>query len=100
MAARIHRQFCHPSLEFLKKVLTVFNEVDHEFLSVLEKYCKNYDICKPYKPTILQPAVGNLYDPSKLMFNSIVTVDLKEWKGKYIMYIIDLFSRYSRFHTK
>ena len=96
MAARIHRQFCHPSFEFLKEVLTVFDESDHEFLSVLEKCCKNYDICKSYKPTIPQPAAGNLYDPSKLMFNSIVTVDLKEWKGKYIMYIIDLFSHYTR----
>ena len=44
MAARIHREFCHPSFEFLKKVLAIFNEDDHEFLSVLEKYCKNCDI--------------------------------------------------------
>ena len=77
-------------------MLSVFNEVDHELLSVLEKYCENCDICKRYKPMIPRPAVGNLYDPSKLTFNSIVTVDLKEWIGKYIMYIIDLFSRYTR----
>ena len=96
VVARILRQFCHPSFEFLKKVLSVFNEVDHEFLSVLEKYCKNCDICNRYKPTIPWPAVGNLYDPSKLTFNSIVTVNLKEWKGKYIIYIIDLFSRYTQ----
>lgn len=41
VATRIHGQFCHPSpLVFLKKVLPVFNDVDNEFLSILEKYCK------------------------------------------------------------
>ena len=30
------------------------------------------------KSTISQPAVGNLYDPEKLRFTSIVAVDMKE----------------------
>ena len=39
-----------------------------------------------FKSTISQPAVGNLYDPEKLMFNTIVAVDLKEWKSKHNLY--------------
>ena len=39
-----------------------------------------------FKSTISQPAVGNLYDPEKLMFNTNVAVDLKEWKSKHSLY--------------
>ena len=30
--------------------------------------------------TFPKPAVGNLFDPDKIKFNQIVSIDLKQWK--------------------
>ena len=35
VAERLHRQFCHPSYQFLRKVLMNFGEVDTELLEAL-----------------------------------------------------------------
>jgi len=34
-AKQIHRQFCHPTFEFMKKVLSGLNDPDKEFLNIL-----------------------------------------------------------------
>ena len=95
-AARLHRQYCHPPFSFLKKVLSVFNEVDDEFLEILQKYSSDCCVCKKYKPTSPKPAVGNLMDPDKMKFNQIVSMDLKQWKDRWIIYMIDVVTRYTR----
>ena len=38
VAERLHRQFCHPLYQFLKKVLMNFGEFDKKLLEALEKY--------------------------------------------------------------
>ena len=38
VAERLHRQFCHSSYQFLKKVLMSSGEVDKVLLEALEKY--------------------------------------------------------------
>ena len=53
-------------------------------------------ICKRYKPTFPKPAVGNLIDPDKMKFNQIVSIDLKQWKDRWIIYMIDVVTRYTR----
>ena len=60
VAERLHRQFCNPPYQFLKKVLMNFGEIDTELLEALEKYSSDCIVCKRYKPTIPKPAVGNL----------------------------------------
>ena len=66
VAERLHKQFCHPPYQFLRKVLMNFDEVDTELLEVLEKYSSDCIVCKRYKPTIPKPAVGNLFDHEKM----------------------------------
>ena len=78
VAEHLHRQFCHPSYQFLKKVLMNFGEVDKELLEALEKYSYDCIVRKQYKPTIPKPVVGNLFDPEKMKFNQMVSIDLKE----------------------
>ena len=65
-AAKLHHQYCHAPFAFLKKVLSVFNEKDDEFLNILEKYSNCCSVCKRFKPTLPKPAVGNLFDPDKM----------------------------------
>ena len=62
VAERLHRQFCHPPYQFLKKVLRNFGEVDEELLKGLKKHSSDCIVCKQYKPTIPKLAVGNLFD--------------------------------------
>ena len=95
-AKQIHRQFCHPTFEFMKKVLSGLNDPDKEFLNILENYTKNCEVCKRYKPSIPKPAVGNLFTPDKMKFNEVVSIDLKERNGKHILYLIDMVTRYTR----
>ena len=45
-AAKLHRQHCLSPFAFLKKVTSVFNEKDDEFLNILEKYSNCCSVCK------------------------------------------------------
>jgi len=95
-AKRIHRQFCHPPFEFLKKVLNILDNPDKEFIDILKRHSEKCLVCKRYKPTIPRPAVGNLFDPDKMKFNEVVSIDLKQRNGKWIIYLIDMVTRYTR----
>ena len=64
-------------LAFLKKILSVFNEKDDEFLNILEKYSNCWSVWKRFKPTQPKPAVGNLFDPDKMKVNKLVSIGLK-----------------------
>ena len=86
----LHCQYCQPPFSFLKKVLSVFDEKDTEFLDILEEYSKNCIVCKRYKPTIPKPVVGNLFNPDTMKFIIIVSIDLKQRKDKLIIYMIDV----------
>ena len=66
-----------------------------KFLHILEKHSNNCIVCKRYKPTIPKPAVGNLFDPDKMKFNQIVSIDLKHKNYKLIIYMIDIVTRYT-----
>ena len=46
VAECLYRQFCNLLYQFLKKVLTNFDEVDKELLEVLEKYSSDCIVCK------------------------------------------------------
>ena len=95
-ALHIHRQFCHPPFHFLEKVLNGLGDVDDEFMSVLKDVSDNCLVCKRFKPSMPKPAVGHLLDPDTAKFNEIVTGDLKVRNGKLILYLIDIFSRFTR----
>ena len=95
-AKHLHRQYCHPPFEFLRKVLKSFDECDAEFLTLLKKCTTECLVCKRYKPTIPRPAVGNLFDPDKMKFNEVVSLDLKYRNGKWILYMIDMVTRFTR----
>ena len=53
-------------------------------------------MCKLYKPAVPKPAVGNLFDPEKMEFNQMVSIDLKERNGRLILYMIDVVTCYAR----
>ena len=77
-AKHLNHQYCHPPFSLLKKVLSVFDEKDTEFLDILEEYSENSIVCKRYKPNIPKSVVVNLFNPDKMKFNNIVSIDLEQ----------------------
>ena len=50
------------------------------------------DLCKRYAKTPARPIVGM---PMATQFNEKVAMDLKQWNGRWILHIIDMWSRYT-----
>ena len=64
-------------------------------MNILEKYSNCCSVCKRFKPTLPKPAVVNLFDPDKIRFNQVVSIDLKQYR-KNGFYLIDVVTRYIR----
>ena len=96
IACQLHRKFCHPSFDLLKKTLSVLDWCDDEFLQCLKNVSNKCKICKMYKPTNPRPVAGPLVDPNKMKFNEVVSLDIKVRKDGYILYMIDMVTRFTR----
>ena len=75
---KIHKQFAHP------------NQIKY----LVVKLYYNCETCKRFHKT---PATPVVCLPLASDFNDVVVMDLKSWKnGFYILYLIDLFSRFTK----
>ena len=96
IALKLHRQFCHCSAEKLTKLIKASNLWKEDETSDIVKEVKNVtencDICKKYKRSPPTPIVSCSLSSH---FNETVAMDLIEIKGKYVLHLIDMFSRYS-----
>jgi len=84
---KLHRQFAHPpenKLISLLKDAGIWNEKFKEDLVTISKTCK---VCTIYKKTPPRPIVGL---PMARKFNEKVAMDLKSWKDKWILHIVDM----------
>ena len=61
-----------------------------EYDTILEKIHSECQLCKKYAPTPPRPAVSL---PMASEFNEMVSMDLKKWNSKYILHLIDMWSR-------
>ena len=95
-ASHLHRALAHPSFNSMRKALSVLDNCDAEFEKYLKDVSEKCQICKVYKPTRPRPVVSPLLSPEKMRFNYVVTLDLKQWKQKHILYMIDMATRYTR----
>ena len=93
-ATKLHRQFAHPTIEKLMKLVRSSKFRDPEFEKCLEEVTKGCIFCRKHKKTPLKPIVGfNLAD----FFNDVVCMDLKEHvhNRTWILHLIDAATRYS-----
>ena len=89
---KLHRQFGHPpkkKLIALLKDAGVWQEHYEETLSQIEEKC---ELCKIYAKTPSRPIVGMLMATK---FNEKVAMDLKQWNSRWILHVIDMWSRYT-----
>ena len=62
------------------------------YKDLLEEIDRKCDLCKRYAKTPARPIVGM---PMATQFNEKVAMDLKQWNGRWILHIIDMWSRYT-----
>ena len=89
---KLHRQFAHPPKNRLIALLKDADVWKEEYEEIIEQITEKCELCKVYAKTPSRPVVG-LAMASK--FNEKVAMDLKQWNGRWILHIIDMWSRYT-----
>ena len=89
---KLHRQFAHPRPRKLKSLLQDADIWRDDYQELLEEIDRKCELCKRYSKTPARPVVGM---PMATQFNEKVAMDLKQWKGRWILHIIDMWSRYT-----
>ena len=95
IALRLHRQFAHASLNqllsLLKKAGNPWSQ-NKELHDELQKINKECETCQRYRKTSPRPVVGL---PMATKFQETVAMDLKFYKDKIILHMMDLCTRLS-----
>ena len=89
---KLHRQFAHPTKKRLIALLQDAGVWNDEYEAILSNIADNCDLCKMYARTPSRPVVGM---PMATKFNEKVAMDLKRWNDRWILHIIDMWSRYT-----
>ena len=90
---KLHQYFCHCSVDKLTKLIKNAGRLQVETKRYLEEIKAGCLSCKIWNNRLPTPVVTI---PRASRCNELVTVDLKDWcegKCRYILYIIDNFSR-------
>ena len=93
MIVKIHKQFAHPSVQRLSKLIRDSGVDSPDVHRLIKEVTLSCEICQKYKRTPLRPAVGF---PTASVFNETLAMDLKSFGPNiYILHIIDHVTRYS-----
>ena len=90
---KLHRQFGHYSFDGMVSLLKNSGISGSDVSKIVRDVIDKCTICKRHKRTPPRPVVSI---PLSNKFNDVVALDLKKWKDGQILYIIDLFSRFTR----
>ena len=88
----IHKQFGHPTQDKFTELLKDCVKWKSEYGVALDEIYKNCDRCKEFARTPSRPVVAM---PMAKTFNEKVCMDLKSWNGRWILHLVDMFSRYT-----
>ena len=89
---KLHRQFAHPPAKKLAALLKDAGVWKDEYSATLDEINDKCLVCKVYSKTPPRPSVAL---PMAKQFNEKVCMDLKKWGGKWILHMIDMWSRFS-----
>ena len=95
IALKLHRQFAHPPSDRIIKLLNSAGEEwknDDELKKLVRKVSDECKTCQIYKKTPSRPIVGL---PMATKFQECVAMDLKFYKNKIILHLIDHATRLS-----
>lgn len=89
---KLHRQFAHPPEKRFKGLLEDAGAWHDDFQPIIDKIYETCEVCRLYKKTPPRPVVAM---PMASRFNQKVCMDLKKWRDRYILHLIDMWSRFS-----
>ena len=92
IAAKLHKQFSHPSAKRLCDLVKSAGLKDAEFIDILMKLPLTCQTCIRYKKPAPRPVVGF---PLGTHFNQTVAMDIKEIKRHKVLHLVDHATRYS-----
>ena len=93
IAIKLHKQFAHPSEERLLRLINNSEDGNNiELKNEVKGISRNCDVCKRYKHAPRRPVVGM---PVATRFNQIIAMDIKFCKGKPVLHLIDVLTRFS-----
>ena len=91
---RLHRQYGHPAepkLISLLKDAGVWCDSYRQNVKAVYDKCKESGTCR-FKHKVVKPVVAL---PLASDFNDKIAMDLKHWNNKWILHIVDLYSRFT-----
>ena len=88
---KLHKQFAHPSKEKMLRLIKVAGIRDVELEEEIRKLEETCETCIKFKRSPCRPVVSMLMANH---FNDMISMDLKIWKEKYFLTIIDMATRY------
>ena len=88
---KVYQVHGHKSESNLIHAHKIENIVTPELKNTIKRVVSDCKICQKFKKSVPRPKTSF---PKATDFNQIVTLDLKEIAGKYILWIICSFTRY------
>ena len=90
-AAKLHRQFGHPSSSKLLSLIKNAGVVDKKLEEAVISYSDSCDTCRKFSRPSPRPVVSL---PMATDFNETVAMDLKYYEGGYFLVLVDLATRF------
>ena len=91
-ALKLHRQFAHPRVEKLLKLLKNAGNGDEDLVKQVKKVSSECKVCREYRKAPPRPVVGLSMGNE---FNDCVAMDLKKYQNIYLLHLIDHATRLS-----
>ena len=88
---KVHENTNHKSEQNLLHAYKEGNYLTDEVRKVIKKVCENCTVCQRLKKSQSKPKVAL---PKVTDFNQIVTLDLKQFDGKNVLWAVDSFTRF------
>lgn len=89
---KLHAQFGHKSKQSFVNLLKAADKWDESYSKIIDKIIDGCEGCVLRRKTPDRPVVAmNMAND----FNQVLSVDLKVWGDRYILYMIDVFTRFT-----
>ena len=93
LLSKLHKQIGHRPRKVFIEFLKSADQFKDSFIPIIDKIIDGCEGCLLRRRSPDRPAVA--LNPAK-DFNDIIAMDLKIWEGKYILYLVDSFTRYTQ----
>ena len=88
---KVHEVNRHKGKEQLLQVYRNAGWMSPEMANIIERVVNDCKVCQKFQKSVARPRVTL---PKASSFNEVVTLDLKEFGNKYVLWMIDSFSRF------